>query len=98
MKTAEAILLEHLKSEILEIISEDYKEKILAAKRANIKEIILSKSNQKDINEIKADYTKDLKFHYVADMKEVINMALLSEKVSNALDLTVKEDLNPVMN
>jgi len=74
------------------------KEKILAAKRANIKEIILSKSNQKDINEIKADYTKDLKFHYVADMKEVINMALLSEKVSNALDLTVKEDLNPVMN
>jgi len=74
------------------------KEKILAAKRANIKEIILSKSNQKDINEIKADYTKDLKFHYVTDMKEVINMALLSEKVSNALDLTVKEDLNPVMN
>ena len=74
------------------------KEKILAAKRANIKEIILSKSNQKDINEIKADYTKDLKFHYVTDMKEVINMALLNEKVSNALDMTVKEDLNPVMN
>lgn len=74
------------------------KEKILAAKRANIKEIILSKTNQKDIHEIKEDYIKDLKFHYVTDMKEVINMALLNEKVSNALDLTVKEDLNPVMN
>ncbi len=74
------------------------KEKILAAKRANIKEIILSKSNQKDIHEIKEDYIKDLKFHYVTDMKEVINMALLSEKVSDALDLTIKEDLNPVMN
>jgi len=74
------------------------KEKILAAKRANIKEIILSKSNQKDINEIKEDYIKDLKFHYVTDMKEVIDMALLSEKVNNALDLTAKEDLNPVMN
>ncbi|HTK21310.1 MAG TPA: endopeptidase La [Mucilaginibacter sp.] len=74
------------------------KEKILAAKRANIKEIILSKSNQKDINEIKEDYIKDLKFHYVTDMKEVIDMALLAEKVNNALDLTVKEDLNPVMN
>ncbi|AMR33878.1 endopeptidase La [Mucilaginibacter sp. PAMC 26640] len=67
------------------------KEKILAAKRANIKEIILCKSNQKDILEIKEDYIKDLKFHYVTDMKEVIELALLNEKVSNALDLTVKE-------
>lgn len=74
------------------------KEKILAAKRANIKEIILSKSNQKDIHEIKEDYIKDLKFHYVTDMKEVINMALLDEKVNNALDLAIKEDVNPVMN
>jgi ATP-dependent Lon protease len=67
------------------------KEKILAAKRANIKEIILCKSNQKDILEIKEDYIKDLKFHYVTDMKEVVELALLNEKVSNALDLTVKE-------
>lgn len=74
------------------------KEKILAAKRANIKEIILSKSNHKDILEIKEDYIKDLKFHYVTDMKEVITMALLDQKVNNAIDLTVKEDLNPVMN
>ena len=74
------------------------KEKILAAKRANIKEIILCKSNQKDILEIKEDYIKDLNFHYVTDMKEVINMALLEQKVSNPVDLTVKEDMKPVMN
>ena len=74
------------------------KEKILAAKRANIKEIILCKGNQKDIMEIKEDYIKDLKFHYVTDMREVINLALLEEKVNDPLDLTVKEDLKPVMN
>ncbi len=68
------------------------KEKILAAKRANIKEIILCKSNQKDILEIKEDYIKDLKFNYVTDMKEVVNLALLKEKVSNPINLTVKED------
>ncbi len=74
------------------------KEKILAAKRANIKEIILCKSNRKDILEIKEDYIKDLQFHYVTDMREVISMALLDEKVANALDLTVKDELKPVMN
>jgi ATP-dependent Lon protease len=74
------------------------KEKILAAKRANIREIILCKSNQKDILEIREDYIKDLKFHYVTDMKEVISMALLEQKVNNPLDLTIKEDLKPVMN
>ena len=67
------------------------KEKILAAKRANIKEIILCKSNQKDILEIKEDYITDLKFHYVTDMREVINLALLNELVTEPLDLTVKE-------
>lgn len=74
------------------------KEKILAAKRANIKEIILCKSNRKDILEIKEDYIKDLQFHYVTDMREVINLALLDEKVANALDLTIKDELKPVMN
>jgi ATP-dependent Lon protease len=74
------------------------KEKILAAKRANIKEIILCKSNQKDILEIKEGYITDLKFHYVTEMREVINLALLDEKVSDALDLTVKPDVKPVMN
>jgi ATP-dependent Lon protease len=57
------------------------KEKILAAKRAGIKEIILSADNQKDIQEIKEDYTKDLKFHYVNSMTEVLDLALLSQKV-----------------
>ena len=67
------------------------KEKILAAKRANIKEIILCSSNRKDILEIKEDYIKDLKFNYVTEMREVIDLALLNEKVINPLDLTVKE-------
>jgi len=74
------------------------KEKILAAKRANIKEIILCKSNQKDISEIKGDYIKDMTFHYVTTMREVIDLALLKNKVKDALDLTVKEDLKPILN
>ncbi|QEM11897.1 endopeptidase La [Mucilaginibacter rubeus] len=74
------------------------KEKILAAKRANIKEIILCKSNQKDILEIKEDYIKDLNFHYVTDMKDVITLALLNEKVKKPIDLTVKEDEKTVIN
>ena len=68
------------------------KEKILAAKRAHIKDIILCQSNKKDILEIKEDYIKDLKFHYVTDMREVINLALLGEKVKDPLDLTIKEE------
>ncbi|MFA6248343.1 MAG: endopeptidase La [Mucilaginibacter sp.] len=75
------------------------KEKILAAKRANIKEIILCKSNQKDILEIKEGYITDLKFHYVTDMREVINLALLDELVKEPLDLTVKEkEAKPALN
>jgi len=57
------------------------KEKILAAKRANIKEVILSKANKKDILEIKEDYIKDLTFHYVSEMHEVVNIALLKTQV-----------------
>lgn len=63
------------------------KEKILAAKRANINEIILSSSNKKDVLEIKEDYIKDLKFHYIDDMAEVIDHALLKTKVKNAKKL-----------
>jgi ATP-dependent Lon protease len=70
-------------------------EKILAAKRANIKEIILSKSNEKDILEIKADYIKDLKFHYVKEMKEVIDLALSKQRVKNPIDLSIKETQKP---
>ena len=63
-------------------------EKILAAKRANIKEIILCKANEKDILEIKQDYVKDLKFHYVSKMSEVIDIALLKQKVKHPKDLS----------
>lgn len=63
------------------------KEKILAAKRAKIKDIILSEENRKNIEDIKPEYIKGLKFHYVKDMLEVTDKALLSEKVKNALDL-----------
>lgn len=60
------------------------KEKILAAKRANIKEIILSEKNKKDVVDIEQSYLKGLTFHYVKTMKEVLNIALLSQKVANA--------------
>lgn len=61
------------------------KEKILAAKRAGIKEIILSSKNKKDIEEINERYLKNLKFHYVDEMMEVVDHALLKEKVINPL-------------
>ncbi len=64
------------------------KEKILAAKRANIKEIILCEENRKDIEEINQKYLKGLIFHYVNDMKEVIEIALLKQKVKNPKKLS----------
>ena len=67
------------------------KEKILAAKRANIKEIILCKENKRDIEEIKADYLTGLTFHYVDTMKEVIDIAILKEKVKNAITFDIKK-------
>ncbi|PST81728.1 endopeptidase La [Pedobacter yulinensis] len=72
------------------------KEKILAAKRANIKDIILCKSNRKDILEIKEHYIKDLNFHYVTEMSEVIDFALATNKVKQPLDLQVRDMPNPV--
>lgn len=60
------------------------KEKILAAKRARIKEIILCEDNKRDIAEIKAEYLKGLTFHYVKEMSEVLDMALTKQKVKNA--------------
>lgn len=68
------------------------REKILAAKRAGIKEVILCKDNRKDIDEIKEDYLKGLTFHYVEDVKEVIDLALLKDKVKNPKDLSVKKE------
>ena len=63
------------------------KEKILAAKRANIKEVILCKDNEKDILEINEKYVKGLTFHYVSSMKEVLEKALLSAKVTAAIEV-----------
>ena len=71
------------------------KEKILAAKRANIKEIVLCIENKKDIEEIKESYLKGLKFHYVNTMKEVIDIALTNEKVKNAKNLTITPIVKP---
>ena len=63
------------------------KEKILAAKRARIKEIILCADNKKDIEEIKEEYLKGLTFHYVTDMSEVIDIAITKQKVKHAKEL-----------
>lgn len=65
------------------------KEKILAAKRAGIKDIILCQENQKNIEEIQPIYLKGLTFHYVTDIKEVLALALTNEKVSGAIDFHV---------
>ena len=59
------------------------KEKILAAKRAGIKEIIMCSKNKQDIDDIKPDYLKGLQIHYVNKMSEVLEIALLKEKVTN---------------
>uniref|UniRef100_UPI0035A1483D S16 family serine protease n=1 Tax=Prevotella heparinolytica TaxID=28113 RepID=UPI0035A1483D len=67
------------------------KEKILAAKRAGIKEIILCAENRKNIDEIQEVYLKGLTFHYVNDIREVFALALTEEKVADALDLSVNK-------
>ncbi|CDF79428.1 ATP-dependent protease La Type I [Formosa agariphila KMM 3901] len=63
------------------------KEKILAAKRAKIKEIMLCEENRRDIEEIKQEYLKGLTFHYVSEMSEVLKVAIIDEKVKNAKTL-----------
>jgi ATP-dependent Lon protease len=63
------------------------KEKILAAKRANIKEIILCHENKSDIEEIKPEYLEGLTFHYVKEMSEVLQIAITEQKVKNAKKL-----------
>lgn len=65
------------------------KEKILAAKRANIKELILCAENRKDIEEIPAHYVKGLTFHYVEYMDEVLDLALLQQKVKDPKHLMI---------
>jgi len=68
------------------------REKILAAKRAGIKEIILCRDNKKDIDEINPKYVEGLTFHYVSDVKEVLDLALMDEKVDQPKNFsTIKE-------
>ena len=67
------------------------KEKILAAKRAGITDIIMSKENEKDINEINEKYVHGLTFHFVENVEEVLNIALLQDKVDNAIQFVFEE-------
>ncbi len=67
------------------------KEKILAAKRSGIKEIILSQRNRRDILEIEKQYIKGLTFHYVDTVDEVLNRALMKEKVDKALSFVLTD-------
>ncbi|MFT7345394.1 MAG: ATP-dependent Lon protease, partial [Lentimonas sp.] len=69
------------------------KEKILAAKRANIKEIVLSERNRKDIEKIKEDYLKGLKFHFVKTMKEVLDIAITKEMVEFPVEIKKSDNL-----
>ena len=68
------------------------KEKILAAKRAGIKDIILSEDNKKDIEEIQDIYIKGLTFHFVREIREVLDIALTDEQVKNPVQLTVEKE------
>jgi ATP-dependent Lon protease len=67
------------------------KEKILAAKRVGITEIILSKENEKDILDINEVYISGLKFHYVDDIMDVLDIALLKQKVKNPKNLKIEK-------
>lgn len=69
------------------------KEKILAAKRAGITDIIMCKENKKDIDEIPQKYRKGVEFHYVENINQVWDFALTDEIVANPLDLTIKDDI-----
>lgn len=65
------------------------KEKILAAKRAGIAEIVMSEKNRRDLEEINPKYIQGLKIHYVNTVDEVLRLALLPEKVAQPVDLSV---------
>jgi ATP-dependent Lon protease len=75
------------------------KEKILAAKRADIHEIILSEENRNDVEKIKDIYVQGLTFHYVNNIMAVLDIALLNEKVSNpqVFDIPQNKDSKPII-
>jgi ATP-dependent Lon protease len=68
------------------------KEKILAAKRSGINEIILCKRNERDIEEIDKGYLEGLKFHFVDSVEEVLSIALLEEKVKDAIQFSFEKE------
>ncbi len=68
------------------------KEKILAAKRAGITDIVICEANRKDIEQIPVDYLKGVSFHYVEDIMDVLAFALTDEMVSNPVDLSIPEE------
>ena len=68
------------------------KEKILAAKRAGITDIVMCKDNRKNIEEIPEKYLKGVEFHYVENVADVWQIALTDEKVEHPIDLTIKEE------
>lgn len=68
------------------------KEKILAAKRAGITDIVMCQDNRKDIEEIPEIYRKGVEFHYVENVQDVWNFALTDEMVDNPIDLSIKEE------
>ena len=68
------------------------KEKILAAKRAGITDIVMCKENKKDIDEIPEKYLKGVDFHYVENVQQVWDFALTDERVDHPLDLTVEDE------
>ncbi len=67
------------------------KEKILAAKRAGIKEVIMCHENKKDVEDIPQQYLKGVNFHYVKHMLEVVDFALMDEKVAKPLNMQIEE-------
>ncbi|MCZ6899485.1 MAG: endopeptidase La, partial [Bacteroidetes bacterium] len=68
------------------------KEKILAAKRAGIKEVILCARNRKDIEEINPVYIENIKIHYVDKVDQVISLALLDKKVDNPMNFVLEDE------
>lgn len=68
------------------------KEKILAAKRAGITDILMCKDNKKDIDEIPDKYLEGVSFHYVENVQDVWDFALTDEKVDNAINFTIPEE------
>ena len=74
------------------------KEKILAAKRSGIKELILSQKNHRDILEIEKHYIKGLTFHYVSTVEDVLRVALLKERVKNPMIFKFMDVKQPALN